>query len=169
MELRPMPPIYKSQGSLQIKYIKGIQKKDASGNDVSKPPTVMLSFCKCTGERSYDTEHPKTIACGYWDVCRIHRAIVKGFPDKIKGKDNNETPGKKLLHRYNDRMTTLTIAPGTEGTYNWSIYQKEGSVGDDKSLGIFCDSDELYGIKIYLDKCIDLLLEDSGDYKESII
>ena len=155
--------MYKKTASMQIGFIPGSVAVDATGKKNYNDAVVMISFCKSKGERSYDCENTKTIALPYWDVMKLHRAILKGFTDK----NSSGASDIIFVHKYKDKTTTFVVGPGNEGTFKWSITQKKATapgaeVPKDSSdtIPIYCDANELHGLRSYLEICYPLMLED---------
>jgi hypothetical protein len=150
--LRPLD-IYKSQGSLRFQLKEGYI--DRSGGKVSyNEPTILLSFCKSSGDKVYDTKNSIKFAMSYFDYCRLLRAIGK---DGIREE-------KTMIHKYGSRTTVFKVGPGQkDNTYMFAINQKEGN--NENKLAIYADADELFGIKLFLEKAADVMLSEIRDQK----
>ena len=154
MNLKPIT-LYKKQGSLWMKYIEGSIVRENDRTNVNEH-AIMLTFCKSIGEKKYDSKNQLKIALTYWDTIRLYRAILKKFdlPD-AKGEK-----GRSLIHKYGNRTTTLRVGPGqTAGTYGWGIQQREGTE-EAKTVSIFSDDDELFGIEFYFRKALDEMVKE---------
>ena len=141
--------LYKSKGSLWFKFIEGsifTQNDKTIVNDHA----IMLTFCKSIGDKKYDNKNQVKISLTYWDVIRLYKSMLKGFTEP----DAKGEKGRTLIHKYGNRTTTLRVGPGTEGTYGWSINQKETGETDGKNIPIFCDGDEMFGIRFYFEKAL---------------
>lgn len=149
MNLKPLT-LYKKQGSLWMKFIEGSITVEGDKTIVNEP-AIMLTFCKSIGDKKYDNKNQLKIALTYWDTIRLYRAMLKKFdlPD-AKGEK-----GRSLIHKYGNRTTTLRVGPGqTAGTYGWGIQQREGT-DEAKTVSIFSDDDEMFGIEFYFRKSLD--------------